>query len=281
MNLKTLLFTIIVCAFMIGCSSSEQIKMMSAEERFNQAKKEFDEGDYLKAIQDFKVITIEYRGTTFAHQAQFYIAESHFKREEFRLAAFEYTELMRSYPTTEKVCEARYKLALCYYNLSPKSELDQQSTFSAIESFQGFIEYCPTSPLRMEADAKIRDLINKLAKKEYETGLLYMKREEYKASLIYFDGVLEQYHDSDYADDAQLKKAEAQLLRKRYREAKTEIDKFFAKYPGSSLKSEAENLRKEIEGKLNLQVRESDAKSGSDVLQRRSSAGEKATNKQQ
>jgi outer membrane protein assembly factor BamD (BamD/ComL family) len=70
--------------------------------------------------------------------------------------------------------------------------------------------------------------------------------EYYKSALSSFDHVLEKYHDTPYAELAQLKKAEVQLLRNRVNEAKIEIEKFLSKYPNSSLKADAEQLQKKI-----------------------------------
>jgi outer membrane protein assembly factor BamD (BamD/ComL family) len=102
----------------------------------------------------------------------------------------------------------------------------------------------------LDAEAKITGLNTKLARKEFENGITYMKMEYYKSAVTSFDHVLEKYHDTPYAEQAQLKKAEAMMRRNRHNEALQEIEKFFSKYPESSLKREAEELRKEILSRL-------------------------------
>ncbi len=233
-----------------GCEASEELQQLSAEERFARAMRLFNDEDYLAAIEEFKIVTLQFQGGTLADDAQFYIGESYFKREEYQLAAYEYESLIRTMPTSEFVPRARYQRALCYYHLSPPSHLDQEFTRRAIDEFQTFIEYHPTDPLVSDAEQKISELHTKLAKKEYENGIIYMKMEYFRAALNSFDFVLEKYYDSPYAEHAQLKKAEAMLRRKRYLEAKEEIEKFFSKYPNSSLKEEAEQLRLDILSQL-------------------------------
>jgi outer membrane protein assembly factor BamD len=71
------------------------------------------------------------------------------------------------------VPEAQYKLALSYYELSPRAPLDQQYTRKAIDEFQSFVEYYPNNPLVKDAAEKIRELNTRLAKKQYETAKLY------------------------------------------------------------------------------------------------------------
>ncbi len=208
--------------------------------------KKFNDGDYLDALEDFRIVSLQYQGSAFADDAQFYMGESRFLREEYILAAYEYEVLTRTMPTSEYVSKARFKRALCYSSLSPKSYLDQEYTKRAIDEFQSFIEYHPTDSLVSRAEEKIRELNTKLARKEFENGTNYMTLEYYKAAIVSFDHILEKYHDTPYAEQAQLKKAEAFYLRNKFVEATQEIEKFFMKYPSSSFKADAEKLRQDI-----------------------------------
>jgi outer membrane protein assembly factor BamD len=235
---------------LMGCSAQKEIEQLSVEQRYAAAKALYDNKDYLQAYEEFRIVTLQYQGNPLANDAQYYMGECRFNREEYILAAYEYDVLVRTMPSSPYVAKARYAKALCYYRLSPAYTLDQNYTRQAIDEFQSFIEYHPTDSLVTVAEAKISELNSKLAQKEFENGVTYMHMEYYKSAAASFDHVLEKYHDTPYAEQAQLRKAEAQLLRNRIREAKTEIDKFFAKYPGSQWKSDAEKLRKEILSRL-------------------------------
>ena len=80
-----------------GCGSSEATDQLSAGERYALGMKYFNDEDYLEAIEEFKVVSLQFQGTKIADAAQFYLAESRFKREEYILAAFEYDVLIRYY----------------------------------------------------------------------------------------------------------------------------------------------------------------------------------------
>lgn len=231
-----------------GCGSSEKATTpMSAEDRFAHAKALYDDKDYLEAINEFTVITLQYQGSAHAADAQFYLGECRFQRAEYLLASFEYGVVKRNYPASPRVAEAQYKLALSYYMLSPKSSLDPQYTKKAIDEFQQFVEYYPSNPLVADADAKIKELTNRLAKKQYETARLYATMEYYKAALVYYDDVIDRYHDTEYAPLAYLDKADLLLSRKRYREARETLDAFTARFPQSVLQSRADALRKKLD----------------------------------
>jgi outer membrane protein assembly factor BamD len=234
----------------IGCGSSETTDQLSADERYTLGMKYFNNEDYLEAIEEFKVVSLQFQGTKIADAAQYYLAESRFKREEYILAAFEYDILIRTMPTSQYVSRSRFQRATCFYELSPKSFLDQDYTKKAIDEYQAFLEYHPTDTLVSVAENRITELNTKLAKKDFENGITYMYMEYYKAATYYFDLVLEKYHDTPFAEPALIKKAEALTNRKKYVDAKESIDRFLSKYPNSTLKSDAEHLRVEIETKI-------------------------------
>jgi outer membrane protein assembly factor BamD len=237
---------IVAVLSILACSSTKEVEQMSVEKRFEHAMSLFKSEDYLDAYEDFRIVTLQYSGSSVADDAQFHMGVCRFRREEYILAAYEYDVLIRTMPTSKFVAQARYQRALCYYHMSPTSYLDQTYTHQAIDEFQSFIEYHPTDSLVTDAEGKITELNTRLAQKEYENGITYIHLEYYKSAVASFDHVLEKYHDTPYAEQAQLKKAEVMVLRKRYTEARTEIEKFFTKYPNSQLKADAEQVRKDI-----------------------------------
>jgi outer membrane protein assembly factor BamD len=248
MMIRSLFFAVAVggALTLVGCGTTKEPEQLSAEKRFEHAMTLFKEENYLEAYEEFRIVTLQFQGSTFADQAQFDMGECRYRREEFVLAAYEYDVLVRTMPTSKYVPQARYQRAMCYYRLSPAYYLDQTYTRQAVDEFQSFIEYHPTDSLVTQAEAKITELNSKLAQKEYENGVTYIHMEYYKAALASFDHVLEKYHDTPFAEQAQFKKAEVLLRRNRVNEAKAEVEKFFSKYPNSSLKADAEKLQKDI-----------------------------------
>ena len=236
----------IMLMLVAGCGSSEKATNLTGEDRFNHAKRLFDSEDFLEAINEFTVITLQDQGSKYASEAQFYIAECRFKRGEYLLAAFEYSVLKRSYPASPRVPEAQYRLGLCYYDLSPKPSLDQQYTKKAIDELQSFVEYYPSNPLAADADAKIKELTTKLARKLYEAAKQYLTLERYKAALAYLEDVIEQYHDTEYGPLAALDRVELLIERKRYPEAQTELSRFISRYPNSVLRGRADTLQERL-----------------------------------
>jgi len=231
--------------FFFFCSSSGDLEVRNSRDRFDIAKKFFNEGSYVKAQENLKIIAYE-KGVEYADSVQYLLAECYYKMEQFILAASEYGDIIRYTPSSKLVPEARFKIGYCYSEISPNSSLDQNYTLKAIVEFQNFIEYFPTHEKAREAEKMIIELRNKLAEKEYNTAILYTKMSKYRSALVYFNSVLEKFHDSKFADLAQLEIIRIYIMQEKKALAKNEIEKFLIKYPNSKNKDEVLRMKQSI-----------------------------------
>ena len=230
-----------------SCSSGgSNISTDDPEKAYFIAKSHYDKKDYLDAIDDFNLIKLKFSGSSFIDKSIYYLGMSYYKREEFILANYEFETLIKNYPSSSFVEDSRYMLAMCYYGLSPDYSLDQTYTRYAINEFQNFIEIYPNSKYSAEAERKISELKTKLAYKTLKSADLYFTLDNYKSALVYYTNVLEEYYDTKYADDALYGKIRTLIKKKRYEEAKKDIEKFETKYSGSEYLRNVKELKKQI-----------------------------------
>jgi outer membrane protein assembly factor BamD len=175
-----------------------------------------------------------------------------FQREEFIIGAYQFSKLIKGMPSSEFLADAQYMLADCYYELSPDFPLDQQYSKKAVEEFQVFIDFFPLNPKVADAEVKIKELNDKLARKEYEAARIYDKMEYYLAAINYYDHVMEIYHDTKYAPLALYSKINLLVERKRDAEALSESQKFIQKYPDNENLSDIEKIKNSLESKLTV-----------------------------
>jgi outer membrane protein assembly factor BamD len=247
LRLVIIVLSILVISIIQGCSSSgSSISTDDPEKAFAIAKKKFDRGEYLDAIDDFSLIKVKFPGSVVSDKTQFYLAESYFKRREFILAAYEYENMQKNYPLSPLYPDSKYKLGLCYYELSPKPSLDQEFTQYAISELSNFIDLYPNHISVPDAEKKIAELRDKLAFKDFSIAENYMKLDDFRAAGVYYQNVYENYIDSQWADDAMIGHAEALISIKKYSEAKQVLEKFYKLFPKSNLKSKADNLKRSI-----------------------------------
>jgi outer membrane protein assembly factor BamD len=258
----SLVAVVSVLVLLTGCGSSEAVVTIPADERFRKAMELFREEEYLESISEFTIVTLQHQGSAFADSAQFFIAEARFARGEFLVAATEYDFLRRSYPSSPLVPSAQYKLALSYYNLAPVSALDQKYTRRAIDELQEYAEYHPKGEHIADVSTRITELNNRLAKKSYESARLYETLENYRAALFCFDDVIERFHDTEYAPLAYIGKVEVLMARRRFQEARAELQRFYDRFPESVLKARGDRLKEQIDGALDDQQVSSGKPSG-------------------
>lgn len=235
-----MLSVLILCA----CGGNKLKANMTTEERLAHAEKLFADGDYLDAQTQLRIIILNAPGSAVVDRAQFLLAECHYKMKEYLLAAAEYEKLVRLYPRSELLDEAQFKVGLSYFELSPKSDLDQKYTLMAINEFQKFLEDFPDSPLVSEVAPKLDAAREKLAKKEYNTATLYRRMAYYESAVISYDAVLSTYYDTRFAEPSLYYKAECLLKMQKPTEASTSLRLLLEKYPKSDFRARAEDLLK-------------------------------------
>lgn len=233
-------------ALLAGCAGVGPQPSWKAEQYFHYAMEMFNEEDYFEAAREFKVVTLRYAGSQIGDSAQFYLAESHYHMSEYIIAASEYEKLINNMSHSKLLSVAQFKLAQSYYQLSPRSALDQKFTKKAIQEFQNFVEEYPTDRLKEDAEKRIEELRDKLAKKEYNNGEIYRKMRRFSAANIYYDMVLGKYYDTQWADDALFGKINAYIDHKKYLSAHQEIDKFLSQFPNSDIINDVRETKQNI-----------------------------------
>ncbi len=231
----------VASAWFTACGGNKLRANITTEERLAYAMQLFEKHDYLDARTQFRIITLNAPGSAIVDQAQFHLAECHFHIGEFIVAAAEYEKVLRLYARSEYLDDAQYKIALCYYELSPKADLDQKYTSQAVEEFQKFLEDYPESELKDEASQKLQELRHKLAKKEYSSADLYRRLSYFDAALVYYDEVLNRYYDTVFAEPALYFKAEILCKLLRYSGAKEALYQLMDRYRKEALKQQEES----------------------------------------
>jgi outer membrane protein assembly factor BamD (BamD/ComL family) len=83
-------------------------------QEFEQAEKQYDDGNYKAAEKAFKKIAKRYKDNQIAEDALFMVAESQFRRQRYSWAQDSYDRLLKEYPTTrylEPVTQRLFEIA--------------------------------------------------------------------------------------------------------------------------------------------------------------------------
>ena len=92
--------------------------------------------------------------------------------------------------------------AKSYYMLSPRSSLDQEDTYKAIDKLQIFLDNYPESEFSDDANTLIAELQVKLEKKSFEISKKYYIIRDYKASMNSFDNFISDFPGTQFKEEA-------------------------------------------------------------------------------
>lgn len=234
-----------------ACGGSSST-VSSGQEAFNRGVEAFDRGKHARAVDHFRTALDFGRTSDFADDAQLYLARSYAGSKQYLLAGNEFTRFIEFYRTDPRIEAAAFERIQAYAALSPNFTLDQTDTRRAIQYIEQFQREYPESDKAIEAAELRGELRARLARKKYETARLYARREYYEAAVIAFQSVLEEYPESEYADDALLGALENQVLfadnsvpsrqKERYDEAIRIYNQLISIFPSSPYLSDAEAL---------------------------------------
>ena len=157
---------------------------------------------YLNAQIDFKNIVIRGTGTDLGDDAQYYLAEAYFRNKEYLLAVSEYEKLTRRMGFSPFVEDSRFKICEAYRIESPKYYHDQEFSEKSLQRYQEFLDDYPNSKYTNDVLMSIKTLREKLGRKLYESGILYMKMEEFESAEMSFQKTIDLYYDTKILNKA-------------------------------------------------------------------------------
>lgn len=215
----------LIMIILIGCASETALKEIDYEDTFQKGQIALNKKRYIKAQELFNTVVIGASHTDLGDDALYFLGESYFRNKEYILASADFDKLIRRMPFSPFVERARYRICQSYLAESPKYYHDQTYTDKALSKYQEFLDDYPQSEHRMEAQETIQKLRNKLAKKAFETGVLYIKLHEFKSAKLAFSQITEYYYDTDYIDQAHFEIIHCHLELGEVVEARTYYDK--------------------------------------------------------
>jgi len=249
---KSLLF-LFTAVIALSCSQYEKVlKSEDVNFKYSRAFHYYNKGDYVKAGTVFDQLAPLTRGTRKADSVYFFQAMTQYKLNDYIIAGHYFNNFTTYYQNSSFIQEAAYMEAYCYYLQSPRPELDQTSTYQALDAFRLYMIKFPSSPRVAECQRIIKELNEKLMEKSFIAAKLYFNLDDYKASIVSFNGCLIEYPESKFREEIMflLLKSKYQLALKsvlskqteRFQDTVDEYYSFITEFPESKNKKEADDM---------------------------------------
>ncbi|VFQ43359.1 outer membrane protein assembly factor BamD [Desulfoluna butyratoxydans] len=200
------LISLVLIAFVslafVSCGPKTKEEKL-APELAEDARVQFEKERYEEAIKIYTKLRDWYPFDKLAVEAEFNIAEAHFKMEAYDEAAIAYEEFEKLHPRHESIDYIINQQALCYFNRLDTVDRDQAQAIKAISIFTRLIRQYPESAYVDEAKKKREVCLKSLAGHEMYVGRYYLKNKKYKSALHRFQTVIDAYAGLGYDEEAQ------------------------------------------------------------------------------
>ena len=248
------IFYLMLIVIFFNCFGGNTENYDDLDYKFKQAETAFKDKKYSRAKEQFQFIIYNNPGSTIATKAQYYLAESYYYLENYDQASREYDKFTMISQNSELVAKSKFLTCKCLYLLSSDSDKAQDDTQFTINRIQLFLEEYPSTGHKDECELMIHKLREKLAKKDIDSGKLYLRMQKYKSALIYFNLVLVEYWDTSYTDEALYSIVISHILNNQIEEAENFFINNKSRFRNNLYLKQAEkNLTKAKEGsKINV-----------------------------
>jgi outer membrane protein assembly factor BamD len=234
-------------ALLLSCSGADRVEgKRTADEIHAEAMRLYEGNDWTEALAQFDIIKLQFPASQFADDAQYYIAEINYRRAEFVLAAFNYSGVRRSFPTSEWAKPSTFKVAECYEEMALPTDRDQEYTRKAINAYTDFQTIYPMDSLALVALNRIHELRGKLAEGYMLIAEHYANTGSRRSALVYYDLVLKEYPDTEYYEIALVEKLRIQFMQTKIEEARATISQYRRTVQTPTLQDEVDQMEREL-----------------------------------
>ena len=193
------LFCLVCCS---SCSEFNRIlKSTDNDMKYEVAMDYYDRKDYNHALQIFDLVQNSFRNTPKGEMITYRTAMCYYLTYDYEIAAYYFNKFVNNYPFSKEAEKAAFMNAYCSYMISPKMNLDQENTVTAISQLESYIERYPQGDSVARANELLLDLNNKLEEKDYNICLLYYRMENYNAAITCFENLLKKYPNTTHREE--------------------------------------------------------------------------------
>jgi len=134
-----------------------------------------------------------------AADSQVKIAECYYQLRQFDQAEDSFMTVMENYPNSEWVPYAQFRIPYCKLSNIRVQERNYDLLTKSRDGFEIYLANNPQGALVGATNEIISEIDTKLAEREYETGMFYLRKKRPGAGIIYFESVTKNYPNSEWA----------------------------------------------------------------------------------
>jgi outer membrane protein assembly factor BamD len=253
-SMRIRIFGILMVMVLVSSCSEYQklLKSTDADLKKEKAKEFFTAGQYVKSSELLGQIIPRFRATDEAEELGWMQAQSFYGMKDYFTAGTYFKAFVDQFPFGKHAEEAQFLVGKCDYNISPRPELDQEYTKSALEEFNIFVTRYAYSPRVEDCKKMMAELQNKLVEKSRKSAKLYYDMNQYKAGVVAINNSLKQYANSKYREEMMYLKLSSLYMyayksmpdkqKSRYQDTMDDYYSFMEEFPKSQYSKEVADI---------------------------------------
>jgi len=207
---------------------------------YQKALGEINNGRYEVGRLTLQVLINTYPDSEYLAKAKLLTADSFYRQggvSGLTQAEAEYKDFITFFPTAPESPQAQFLAGMCHYRLMGKPDRDLTEAREAEAEFKVFLEKYPDNAMVPSVKGRLREVEEVLAEGNYETALLYYKRNANRAAASRFQEIADSYPSFSQADQALWYLGQTQERLHKRPEAVIAYDRVIMDYPlGSAAK---------------------------------------------
>jgi outer membrane protein assembly factor BamD len=197
--------------------------------------------NYGEAIETFQAIIDNYPYSDYAVLAELKIADAYFEDDRYEEALSYYRDFTDLHPQHEQVAYTIYRSALCYERRILATNRDQAATRDALIYLDRLLAEHPYSEYAATAEVLWRELRTRLAQQIKRIGDFYLKRDEWESAAERYRALLNEYPGLGLDADALYKLGVCYAKMNRREEAESIFQAIVQNYEDSDVADDAED----------------------------------------
>jgi outer membrane protein assembly factor BamD len=176
---------------------------LSKEQLFEKGEAQFGREKWQRARNYFSHLYETYPNDPLGRRSLLRIADTYYEQGDpvnLVEAQYKYRDFINRYPTSEQADYAMLRIAMTSYKQMERPDRDQNKTREALEKFNDMLRTYPNSALKAEGETRRQEVLDRLAKHEHLVARFYRNRGSFNAAVQRLNFLIDTY--PNYADRA-------------------------------------------------------------------------------
>jgi outer membrane protein assembly factor BamD len=182
-----------------GCAAKQEL---SAEQYYDKAAKEFREGAYTVAIQNYRELLDQHPFSEYTEDAELKIGQAHYLDGACPEAIAAFSDFQRRHPTSPNLPLVGYLIGGCYERQMRPPDRDQSAAQNAHAYYLAVTQQYPGTPFADLAQERMGYCRDNMARHEMLIADFYDSYKNRQAAEFRLIDLVNRFNDTDVAGDA-------------------------------------------------------------------------------